>query len=229
MKKFLSVLILAALLLTAACAEGKICATGSATVYVPADFASISLGIYFTGKDLAELQQQANATIDAVCDALEKEGVAKRDISTGYFYISPEYNYNSDTRELTGYTTNYSLTIVTQELDRVGAYIDAAFVAGANNFDSVSFSLRNDSQARAEALRQAIADAQAKAALMAEAAGCELGGLTEVRESSAGSYYTSEYASNDMIAKTEEAAAGTTIHAAQIAVSAGAEVVYEIK
>lgn len=229
MKKLLVVLMISALLLTAAFAEGKICASGSATVYAPADYASVSLGIYYAGKDVGELQQRANAAISAVCEALEAQGVPASDISTGYFYINPEYEYKDDGRELSGYTINYSLTVVTQELDRVGAFIDAAFAAGANNFDSVNFSLRNDRAARDEALKQAIADAQAKAGLMAEAAGCELGELVELRESSSGGYYTSEFSVNDALGKAETAAAGTTIHAAQVAVSAGVDIVYAAK
>ena len=178
------IMALAMLLGCAALAESTLNVTGSGTVYVAADRVSASLGISINGEDLGELQNQANEKMNAICQALLDAGLEDSNISTNSLYISPRYDYSGEMERITGYSISNSLTIMTDEIDSIGSYIDAAFAAGANTFDSISFTVKDDSEAQRKALELAVADAQGKAEVIAAAAGRELGGILTISQGS---------------------------------------------
>lgn len=128
-----------------------------------------------SGEDLAQIQAEANNTVVAICDALQAAGLAAENISTNYIYISPRYDYSGEIERMVGYSINNSLTITTENIDAIGAYIDAAFAAGANTFDSIEFTVEDDSAARKQALELAVQDAMNKAEIIAAAAGTRAG------------------------------------------------------
>ena len=230
MKRVFAVMLALALLAGfGALAEGtELKVNGTGTVYVQADRASASLGVNMTGEDLGELQQQVNATVAAVVDALVEAGLEEKNISTNYIYISPRYDYSGDTERLVGYSINNSMTISTEKIDSIGAFIDAAFAAGANTFDSISFSASDDSAARMQALQLAVEDARQKAETIAAAAGKELGQIEQIVEGGQYDYYYNSTSGGARNALTVEAVAdvGTTVRAAQINVTASVQITY---
>ena len=74
------------------------------------------------------------------------------------------------------------MTVTMSDLTRVGAVIDAATGAGANDVDNVTFTLRKDRQARGEALAEAARAALSKAQVLAQALGGRVTRIVEVRE-----------------------------------------------
>ena len=232
MKKIFAVLLALALLMgiSALAEESELRVSGTGVVYMQADRATASLGVSITGEDLGELQQRANATVAAVVKALTDAGLDEKNISTNYIYISPRYDYSGETERVVGYSINNSLTISTQDIDNIGAYIDAAFAAGANTFDSINFSVSDDSEARMQALDLAVQDAQQKAEAIAAAAGKKLGKIENIVEGSQEDYYYNSTASGarSVVAEAVAMDAGTTVRAAQISVTAGVQITYEL-
>ena len=233
MKKVFAILLALALLagFSALAEEAELKVSGTGTVDMQADRASASLGVNLTGEDLAELQQRANATVAAVVEALTEAGLDEKNISTNYIYISPRYDYSGDTERLVGYSINNSMTITTENIDNIGAYIDAAFAAGANTFDSINFSVSDDSEARKQALELAVQVARQKAETIAAAAGKKLGNIEEIIEGSQNDYYynsTSGVARNFAVETAAMDDAGTTVRAAQINVTASVQITYEL-
>lgn len=203
---------------------------GSGTVYMEADLATASLGVYLNGEDLETLQQEANTIITAICDALQAAGMEAKDISTNYIYINPRYDYSDVTEKLVGYSVNNSLSIRTGDLDKIGTYIDVAFAAGANSFDSISFTVADDSQARMQALELAVQDAHAKAETIAKASGKQLMGMISISEGAEVDYWSNSVSGGVSYAKAEtaDAAMGTTVRAAQVRVTAEVQVTYDM-
>ena len=231
MKKIFAILLALALLtgFAALADEAEMRVSGTGTVYMQADRASASLGVNLTGEDLGELQQRANATVAAVVEALTEAGLDEKNISTNYIYISPRYDYSGDTERLVGYSINNSMTISTEKIDNIGTYIDAAFAAGANTFDSINFSVSDDSAARMQALELAVQDARQKAETIAAASGKKLGEIEEIVEGSHKDYYynsTSGVARNAIAESVAMDDAGTTVRAAQINVTASVQITY---
>ena len=230
MKKIFAVILALALLAGfSALADGaELKVTGSGTVYIQADRASASLGVNLSGEDLGELQQRANNAVAAVIEALKAAGLDEQNIATNYIYISPRYDYSSDVERLVGYSINNSMTITTDQIDNIGTYIDAAFAAGANTFDSINFSVSDDTEARKQALELAVQDAQRKAKVIAAAAGVGLQGIEEIVEGTQNDYYynTASGGAKYAVAETAAADAGTTVRAAQVNVTATVQVTY---
>ncbi|MDY5219083.1 MAG: SIMPL domain-containing protein [Aristaeellaceae bacterium] len=232
MKRIIAIALMMIMLLgCGALAEGTLNVTGSGTVYVAADRVSASLGISISGEDLAELQNQANERMSAICQALLDAGLEGSNISTNYLYISPRYDYSGEMEKITGYSISNSLTILTDDIDSIGSYIDAAFAAGANTFDSINFTTKDDSEAQRKALELAVADAQGKAEVIAAASGRSLGDILTISQGEEDDYsYYNSTAGSGMLYKEAAAmdGAATTVRAAQIKVSAQVQISYAL-
>ena len=232
MKRIIAIALMMIMLLgCGALAEGTLNVTGSGTVYVAADRVSASLGISISGEDLAELQNQANERMSAICQALLDAGLEGSNISTNYLYISPRYDYSGEMEKITGYSISNSLTILTDDIDSIGSYIDAAFAAGSNTFDSINFTTKDDSEAQRKALELAVADAQGKAEVIAAASGRSLGDILTISQGEEDDYsYYNSTAGSGMLYKEAAAmdGAATTVRAAQIKVSAQVQISYAL-
>lgn len=227
MKRIISFVLAMLMLFAVALADNELEVSGNGTVMVEADRAEISLGVSLVGTDLAELQREMNQTIEGICAALEAQGVAKKDISTNYLYIYPQYDYSQEIPTVVGYSLNNNLTIATDNIDAVGTLIDAAFAAGANNFDSINFSVKDETTAYHSALALAVQDAMDKSKVIADAAGVQIKGIESIDESG-NSYSYSNSSAMQEYATADSAGAGTTVRAAQIAVTANVVIKFEI-
>lgn len=231
MKRIFTAILALLLLFGGAMAEmDSLKVTGTGTVYMMADRASASLGVTMTGEDLGELQQQVNETVSAICAALQEAGLDEKDISTNYIYISPRYDYSGEMERMVGYSINNSLTISTERIDSIGTFIDAAFSAGANTFDSIEFTVKDDTAARKQALELAVKDAMDKAEVIAGAAERELGGIVEISEGAQQDYYYNSSYGSACYAESASGAkdVGTTVRAAQVNVTATVGVTYAL-
>lgn len=228
MKKLLAIILTVLMTLSAgALAEGAITVSGGGQVNLAADMAYVTLGISISDSDVSTVMQQANTSIDSICAALVESGLPKDCISTDYLYISPQYDYSGDnSNEIIGYNVSSGLKLTIDDVDAVGSYIDVAFAAGANSFDSITFAVKDNSEARDEALRLAVADAEKKANVLAEAAGMKLGDIVSIEENNSDSYYNTEgFAAKDIA----DAGAGTSVYPSKVNVSVQVQVCYALE
>ena len=176
--------------------------TGTATVRVNADRARVMLGVRTTAEDARKAAETNAEKMDLVLNALEEAGIPRENMTTDYYYVSALYDYSSYTEEerIRGYQVSNTLSVLVEDIDRVGAIIDIALSQGANTCDGVSFQSTGAGEAYDEALRAAIAEGRRKAALVAESCGKTLGDLVEISENY-GSYrgvsFKSAYAEED--------------------------------
>lgn len=228
MKMRLVSLILVALLMMAgasALAERTITVQGVGTVKVDADRVEINLGVRDVAEDVVAVQSSINAKMDTVIEAIRGMGDCVVSVSTNGIGIYPNYNYD-DGERIVGYTAYNGIVVTLSDVDAAGACIDAAFAAGANSLDYVSFSAADTAQAADKALALAVESAKAKAQVLAEAAGVGLGGILEIREG-----YDMGYDSNAAYAKVteEDAGMGTQVLPSRQSVSANAVVTFAIE
>ena len=216
--------------ISSAVAEQTITVNGSGETLVTADTAVVSVGVSVRKKDALEAQSAANEVIASIRAALAGAGLKEEDISTGYINLYAVYDYSKDVEEIVAYSANSSLAIKVTDMGRVGEVIDLAFGAGANTLDGVSFSVADDTEARKESLKAAVADAKEKAAILAEAAGL---GEIEILNIEEGSVFSYDSGVNNFSRKTfgaeAEMAAPTVVQAAKICVSAGVTVTFRVK
>lgn len=234
MKKFrgvFCVLLAIALSLTAtlALADGaELTVTGDGKVLIEADTAIVSLGVREQSSDVRVAQSTVNDKIANIRQALIAAGLDNADINTDSINIYANYDYSEGMERIIGYSAYNALSINTKALDKVGAYIDAAFEAGANTLNSVSFTIEDDTEANNKALTLAVQDAYMKAEIIAAAAGKAIDSLESITENTGYSYDSGRnvYA---MASEAKDMAAGTDIRAALLSVSASVNVVFELK
>ena len=228
LNKRIIALAMAALLMLAgtALAEGTMTVQGAGTVKVDADRVNISLGVREVAPDVAKAQGSVNEKIAAVIEALKGMGVDSSAISTNGLGVYPNYDYASDGSEtVAGYTAYNTILVTLSDVDGSGAYIDAAFAAGANSLDYVEFAAADTAEASDKALALAMENAKDKAQVLAGAAGVTLGGIVEIRED--GSY---GYEANGLYAKSaeEDMGSGTEVLASKQTVTATVSVTFAI-
>ena len=234
MRKLITLLVVIALVLgmSSALADRTVTVTGSGETLVTADTAVVSVGVNIRKADALKAQSAANEVIAAIRTALSGAGFNEEDISTGYINLYAVYDYSKDTEQIVAYSASSTLAVKVTDMGRVGEAIDLAFGAGANTLDGVSFSVSDDAAARAESLKAAVADAKAKAAVLAEAAGL---GELEIEAIQEGNVYSYDSGANNFSRKTygvtEEASmdAATVVRAAKICVSAAVTVTFKVK
>lgn len=159
-------------------------AFGNGSASATPDIAVVTLGVVSEAA-LAKDALDANASNMAdVIKAITGAGVAEKDIATSGLFVDPIYSDASHSPDgsskITGYRVTNQLTIRVRDLAASGPLLDKVISAGANRVNGISFEIGKADTLRDAAIRAAIADARAKAELMADAAGVKLGALQSV-------------------------------------------------
>jgi uncharacterized protein len=154
---------------------------GNGTVTAPPDEAVLSLGVRTEASSANDALKENATRMTAVIKALHGLGISDADIATVSVSLNPRYSHGS----ISGYTAENDISVTVHDLSRVGRAIDAAVAAGANVANGVTFQLSDPNQGVTDALKQAVANARAKAQALASAAGANLGSVVSMTESTA--------------------------------------------
>ena len=177
-----------------------ITANGRGTITVSPDSASIVVGVDVSGETLVTTTEDAAARMTAVLDTIEDAGIPADQVQTVNYSINVinEWDEQGRLKGVIGYQVSNQVQIVTQDLDGMGALIDALVGSGANTIYSINFFASDATAALSQARALAVADARAKATELAAAAEVELGEIVSIVESSIGNGPVArEYAAMD--------------------------------
>ena len=164
--------------------------TGEGRAAIAPDMAILSLTVTRVA-DTAKAALSANsAAMREVMDALKADGMAERDMQTSEFSIFPRYSQPDPTRQgkgdpqpqIIGYQVSYGLTLRVRDITKLGAILDRSVTLGVNQGGQITFTNADPDKAVEEARRKAVADAMAKAKVLAEAAGLALGPVMSISE-----------------------------------------------
>lgn len=159
--------------------------TGRGEVSAAPDRATIQLGAIAEGPEAAQAQAQVNEIVQRILKAVRDLKLSENKIKTARVTLSPVYESTPGPRErrrIAGYRAQNTLQLEIDDLQRIGAFLDAAVAAGATQVESLTFQLKDDLQYRQTALRLAAEEARAKAEVLASAMGLRLRGVREVIE-----------------------------------------------
>lgn len=204
----------------------QITVTGEGQVQRSPDIATLSLGVTTQGKTAAEAMTANNAALAAVMERLTKAGISGRDLQTTNLSLNPNWSQSSSqpnaAAEISSYTASNQLTVTIRKLDTLGQVLDAAITDGANTLNGLSFGLAEAKPVIDEARKAAVADAQARAALLVEAAGAKLGRIVSISESQ-------NYGGPmPMFRQAADAVGSVPLAGGDVATTANVTVVYEI-
>ncbi len=132
----------------------------------------------------------AKGAVAANADAMRKilnalRQARGREIATQWVSVYPVTN---DTGAVDGYAASNSVS-ATSDVDDAAALIDAAAEAGANQISGPGLSSSNAEALYRQALGEAVAEARARAEVLAKAAGRSLGEITSISEGVAATPY----------------------------------------
>lgn len=200
--------------------------TGTGSVMVTPDTATISVGVetedQTAGPALAANTERAGAVIAA----LKAAGVEARDIQTSNFSVQPVYSdrksLSSGAPRIAGYRVTNQVMARVRVLDDLGAILDKVVSTGANRINNISFSVAEDGDARDKARARAVEDATRKAQIYAEAAGVSLGPILSISETEQGG------GPRPMMMEARAMAAPVPIEAGTAAITARVNITWQI-
>jgi len=190
------------------------------------DMATITVGVVTEAPTAVAAMEQNRVRMNQVVATLKKAGLAERDIQTSNISLNPQYVYvQNEQPKLTGYQATNQVTIIVNELARLGAAIDATVSAGANNVQGISFGLKDPTSAENQARQKAVRALQAKADLYAQATGHRVSRLVSLSEG--GGYSPPPPMPMAMMARAEKFDA-TSVSPGQLSVRVDVSGLYEL-
>jgi uncharacterized protein len=203
--------------------------SGSGEAHVAPDLASLNLAIETHAPTAQETAGQNAALAQKVVDALNKKLDGKGKVWTGGYSLFPEYNEPRPSHKptVTGYRAENSITVETGEIGMLGELIDAAIGAGANRINFLNFTLRDESQARSQAITIATRDAQTQAESLAKALGVKLGPV--INATTEAEVRPMPIMRMSSMAMSASMGAPTPVHPTEVTVPASVSVTYGIE
>lgn len=155
---------------------GGITVVGMGEAFGRPDRATAQVGVEIFAPTVEEATSQNQTIIDSIMAALLEQGIAAEDIQTSNYNLYAEQIYGERGPEgIAGYRVNNQVSVIIRDIDQVGDVLAAAIDAGANSIYGVTFSVADPAGLEDEARAEAIADAERRAASLAELNGLTLG------------------------------------------------------
>jgi uncharacterized protein YggE len=236
MKKLkLSLFLLGALLIMTACAEAAeiqtastITVQGASTLEVTPDQAVITLGITNSATTVNEAQTTNAQTASQIEQRLLLAGIHKENLRTAQYSVSPLYTNDHDNKPaaISGYQVNNMLEVTVDDISTIGAIIDAATSAGANQILNIHFTKKDELLLKQTVLKKAVQEATAKAEAIAQAVNKQIVRIVAINENGLSLQSPSRNTYYDMSLK---AAAGTPIQPGSLQMHGTVTIVWEIQ
>lgn len=166
----------------------SITVAGTGSVTVTPDQAVFTFGVSTKAKTAVQALAADSTAMRKLIDALRAAGIPAASLQTSSVSLSP---FTSDDEQaILGYNASNSVATTIASIPRAGEIVDAAVAAGANEVDGPNLTVSDQSSLYNAALKAAVADARAKAQVLADASGLHVGSVTSVQESVDGSPVT---------------------------------------
>lgn len=153
--------------------------TGHGSTTAVPDEAVVSAGVNTRAATAASALAQNAQAMQKVIDALKSAGGT--DLRTEEVSLYPQ---TDDNGAVTGYLAQNTVS-AKSKVAGAGGLVDAAVGAGANTVDGPNLDVSDQDALYRDALKQAVADARAKAQALADAGGFTVGPVFSVSEQSA--------------------------------------------
>ncbi len=159
--------------------------TGSGEATAVPDQVVFDVSVRVMRPDLEDALAESNKTMEKVLDALEAQGVARKDVQTTGLEMDPVYDYpRYSAPVLKGYRVTQRAAVLVSELKSAGKAVTAAVTSGGNavRVGDIRLKIGDPEAALAKARTQAVEEATQKAREYAEATEQELGDVLTLRE-----------------------------------------------
>lgn len=167
--------------------RNQIVTLGTGQVEAAPTQAVVTVGAQVQRPSAAEASGEIARVAEQILARLQQLGLRRQDIRTSGVQLRPVFSTPRDgAPRVVGYQATYTLTVTVTDLKLIGPVIDESVKAGANQVFGMTFSLRDPSAARREALTLAVREARDKADAIARAAGLQIKGIERIVEEPVG-------------------------------------------
>jgi uncharacterized protein len=186
------ILVLSALLLLAPAVRAQqvpqvdvIVTSGQGVIQATPDRAWITVSAETRGANPREAQRRNAEAMRPVQDALRNAKIPADAVRTAAYDLQQEVDFVNNRRVIRGYVARNSIEIRVDDVTRLGELLELAVGQGATNVGGLRFDLKDQAKLERDALRQAVADARAKAEAAAAGSGRTLDRVLRVDEGGA--------------------------------------------
>ncbi len=161
-----------------------IAVNGTGEVYAKPDIASFSFSVVEEGKTVKDAQDKATKKMNSILDAIKSMGIDDKDVKNTSYYSNPKYEYNQvacsnlycppGKQVLVGYEVSQSISVKVRNTEKAGEALTKVGELGASNISGLDFIVDDIEKVKAEAREKAVADAKAKAKVLAKTLGVNL-------------------------------------------------------
>jgi uncharacterized protein YggE len=157
--------------------------TGSGAVERAPDEAIVAFTLVTDDADATRATSANNAIYNRLMERLRGLGLPASAVRTASYNV--RYNPrpprpNPDFAQRYGFVVSRGVTVTSDRTDQAGSVVDAAVAAGVSDVGAVTFGIKDRSAAYRAALAGAVADAQAQARALADAAHVRLGPIISI-------------------------------------------------
>lgn len=163
--------------------------TGKGEAVAIPDIATFSFSVYAEAETASAAQDKSATGVNEILSYLKEQGVEEKDIKTLYYNLNPRYEYMEQIcnsygycpvgeRVLRGYEVSQSVEVKVRDTAKAGDLISGVGSKGATDISGLQFTVDDEEATMAEAREKAIADAKAKAEVLAEDLGVRVVRMT---------------------------------------------------
>jgi uncharacterized protein YggE len=203
--------------------------SGQGEVKAAPDEAVLSAGVVTQARSAAAALAANSRAMNGVFDALKRIGITDKSVQTSDFSVTAQYQtdqHGNTTQKIIGYQVSNNVTVVVDDLGKLGSAIDALVTSGANSMGDIAFTFRDPKQLLTEARAEAVKDALQRANTYASAAGVMLGPITSIGENG-------DVTPRPMMRKLMTMSAAndlaTPVAAGEDSITAGVSITFEIR
>lgn len=214
--------------------------TGEGEVMAVPDIGQFSFSVEAEGETATEAQEASGTKINAILEYLAERGIEDKDIKTEYYNLYPQWRYEEricpansycppGERVQDGFTVSQSVTVKVRNTEEAGSVIAGVGERGATNISGLNFTIDDTDVLKSQARAEAIADAQAKAVVLAEQLGVRIVRMVGYyEESNYMPYYDTKVMAMDMAA-SEEGFGGANMPVGEEGTTARVNITFEVK
>lgn len=166
--------------------------SGMGEVFAVPDIASFTFGVRESAATVPEAQKVVTEKIDNALSEIKKAGIEDKDIKTVGYNIYPRYEYNNrpctqfscppSEQKLVGYEVSQTIMVKVRDVQKAGGILGDLGSVDVTDVSGLNFTIDDETALQAEARGKAIADAKAKAEVLAKDLGVKLGKVINFSE-----------------------------------------------
>lgn len=220
---------------------------GKGEIMAKPDIGSFSFSVDAEGADAKAAQEKSATAMNAVVEYLKQNGVEDKDIKTSNYYLTPKYEWQTETKDVvctqwgcppqngkqvqTGFMVNQTVEVKVRDTAKAGDLITGVGQKGATNISQLSFTIDDMEALQRQAREMAIKDARENAAKLADDLGVRLGRMMNYWEDQGGMPMPMMYAAKDSMASGAmmESAIAPSVPTGENSVVSNVTIVYEIR